>query len=516
MCIRDSTWDDTDDLLPSICTSCLPEYLFLESNCYSVCPENYVNSSDGLSCIVYSAVKRFTVDDYVRLYPHLLAVGGLAVLAVLIQGVNKRTITISNLVVILSYVSISSWIFIMVTTPSGFRIEIRVMFGVLPIVQIVLNVLFLKEYKESIATDFGFMSWANYRWIISKVVLVLSTVFTLQTFRLLYSRLMNTEVLLPRFKNINKLFDPLTQFSKYQVVLVQGLSIIFTTVELMRLPVGTANYTFTEEFLILSVILLFLLIYEIKYMSFTLTSLECEGNSVILNDPYAVDQSINSVSRSDDKSVSPEPAAEDYSSRMKSRVQLSLQEIKEEEKAMRRRSRREEPETFVDKDKGERQPGRLTHISSLLALSSNKFSTLKGASMNMEPTSKCNDSQPISATEMQLRRERIKNYGKLPMEKFDLAQRDVGGEKKDKPEAEQENEEDKQMCRSSSVPDLSKISANDSVRAAIVPKFKIPEPKREVLEENVPKSKFKEKPVAPRKLAWVDKDVPERIFYCQV
>lgn len=502
------TWNGTDKLLPSICTSCLPEYLFLEPSCYSICPENYINSTDGLSCVVYSESKRLTSDDYVRLYPHLLFTGAVAILVVLMQSSNKRTVTTSNLVVLVNYVSISSCISAMATAPSGFRVETRVMFGLLFIVQIILNALFLREYKETISIDPGFVSWASYRWAIRRALIAFSTVFTLQSFRLLYSRFMNTEVLLARFRDLSSLFNPLIQFSKYQAVAVQALAVIFALVELLRLPVGTVNYTLTEEFLLLSALLFFLLLYEIKYAGYILTSLELEGNSVILNDPMGFDQSINSITPSEEKSHSLEPAAGDTPFPRDPRVLPAAQEINEEEGANRHRDNGEDPMTFGGKEIKEEQPAQLVSNSLLSAsvLAPMKFSTLNDGPANLELASRYNDSLRMSASKIMLQRERIKDHGILPEDKYN-----VGGEKKDKGlEAVQESEDEKQMCRSSSMPEFSKISANDSVRVAVVPKFEINRPKGESAEEVVPESKFKEKPVAPRKIAWNESYVPER------
>eukprot|EP00826_Nyctotherus_ovalis_P019205 TRINITY_DN15880_c0_g2_i1.p1 TRINITY_DN15880_c0_g2~~TRINITY_DN15880_c0_g2_i1.p1 ORF type:complete len:305 (-),score=33.04 TRINITY_DN15880_c0_g2_i1:100-1014(-) len=94
---------------------------------------------------------------------------------------------------------------------------------------------------------------------------------------------MSIKSLFVRFRDFNSLFKPLNFYSTLQMIMIQGVIVVFDITEFIRLSRGSANYTFIEESLVLSLLLLFSLYYEIKNSDAIIKDLEQGENIVMLN-----------------------------------------------------------------------------------------------------------------------------------------------------------------------------------------------------------------------------------------
>eukprot|EP00826_Nyctotherus_ovalis_P003522 TRINITY_DN10719_c0_g1_i20.p1 TRINITY_DN10719_c0_g1~~TRINITY_DN10719_c0_g1_i20.p1 ORF type:complete len:320 (-),score=50.20 TRINITY_DN10719_c0_g1_i20:192-1151(-) len=94
------------------------------------------------------------------------------------------------------------------------------------------------------------------------IIMTLSGTFTFQTIRLFYSRLLGSKFFFTDFKDSKVLIRQLKTFSKCQLVLVELSMIVFTAIELFKLPSKTYLYYTVMESLTLSVLLSVFLIYQ--------------------------------------------------------------------------------------------------------------------------------------------------------------------------------------------------------------------------------------------------------------
>jgi len=129
--------------------------------------------------------------------------------------------------------------------------------------QLLLNILFCIPYNRSIAPDVGFIQWKRTHCLAKTLIMLCCTVVTLQTMRLLYSRLLGFSVFFVVFKDYNNLLSPLNSFSLFQIIL-HLIIVALDIYALLVLSLGNYLYIFIIESLILSVLLLILIAYEMK------------------------------------------------------------------------------------------------------------------------------------------------------------------------------------------------------------------------------------------------------------
>jgi len=266
----------------NVCITCLPEYKYLNSMCYSACPEDYLDSKDELACVSALYISPESAYYYKLPYPHLIVVGVLAALLIFRQPIDFIEFINTNFIILLSYATIVSYISLLIMFES--MIEILVLTGLVLIIQIALNFHFLWRYRESIASDSGFRSWADFHYILKYLLLILSAIFSFQNFRLLYSKSRACELFSAKFRNYNTLFKMLDYSTLLQIILVLGIVSIFTCAKLISFSLGTVNHIFIVESFVLSLLLIISLFFEMRSTKVILEMLKSKGNSVMLRD----------------------------------------------------------------------------------------------------------------------------------------------------------------------------------------------------------------------------------------
>ena len=258
---EECSWGKDSKNHPDICIKCIKGYKYLNYRCYSVCPSNYILSTDELTCIPSNDSSASSNIEYLP-FPHLIAVGMVAIIIIAGQAREGRALIDSNLIIILNYSAISTYIFQGIWSYAEEYIIMALIILITILLQLIINVIFLISYKRLIARDEGFKEWASRHRCAKRVILGLSTVFTIQTYRLLYSRFMGFGLFFAKFDNFDNILKPLNCFSWVQILLVQGVIAGLDVVQLIRLSWGNNLYIFVIESLVLSLILLILIIYS--------------------------------------------------------------------------------------------------------------------------------------------------------------------------------------------------------------------------------------------------------------
>jgi len=176
---------------------------------------------------------------------------------------------------------------ILITT-SPVKTNIFIVNSIVVVLQIILNIISLVVYVKSIIPDPGFSLWKTDHCCINNLVVLFSISFTFQTFRSLYSRFLGFEVMSVKFNCFNNFLDPLKILTYLQIILVQGVIIVFDLIELIRLENTTKNYTLLMESFLLSFLLILLLCYEIT----TIESAISDEKSQVANDRSVSNQEI--------------------------------------------------------------------------------------------------------------------------------------------------------------------------------------------------------------------------------
>jgi len=254
---KQCSWEKLNDLYPKHCITCLPGYKYYNSKCYLTCPEGYINSTNGLSCVKMSNEESSSKSPLP--FPHLIAAGLFAFFVILKQTKNGRVLVISNLIVVLNYVAISCYIITFLYLDGLIRIAIFVVLAL----QLILNLIFLKMYMKYIASDQGFAEWGDNHCCIKYFILILSTIFSFQTARLFYSNFMGLEVLLVSFNNFDNVFNSFKRLSLVQIIIIQGSIIGFSIANVVLLDYGTIRYFLILESLILSFLLFVFIGYKV-------------------------------------------------------------------------------------------------------------------------------------------------------------------------------------------------------------------------------------------------------------
>jgi len=278
---EECTWDNSGDSDPKLCLSCLPGFKYYDSRCFRNCPDGTVPSSNGLTCTKTSINP--SEDDpssdntinYIP-FPHLMTAGLLGIIVVAGQAREARAVLASNLLLVINYMAISSYIAMGITAFSEETL-LAIITAVVVAFQILLNVVFLVVYKRKICGDPGFVLWSKNNKCVKSVIMGLSTVLTFQTSRLFYSRFLGFGMFFVKFEDFDNLLNPLNYISFAQIILVHCLIVIIDIRELIRLSWGTTLYIFIIESLILSLAILLLFCYKMKYTKSTIEELE-NGN----------------------------------------------------------------------------------------------------------------------------------------------------------------------------------------------------------------------------------------------
>jgi len=280
---KECDWKSNESSIPELCITCLPAYKYFNGKCYLTCFDGYTVSSDSLYCIPNKANKEPSgVYDYWP-FPHLTLAGLLAMVIILGQGNESNVLIVSNLIVLLNVIVMSCYVFTVATASINWNIEIVIVIGALAILQLILNVSFLIVHEKYTSLDNVFSSSIANHSCFNYFLLSFSAIFSYQTFRLLYSHLLDLELFFMRFTDFNNLFKPLNRFSIFQLFLVQGPITIYSIICLIRFPYGTSYYISIIETLVLSSLLCLLLTYTIKNTEAIIIVLERRSQPVALS-----------------------------------------------------------------------------------------------------------------------------------------------------------------------------------------------------------------------------------------
>ena len=291
------TWNGSESSNIINCLTCASSFMYYNFNCVQHCSSGYKPSNDRVLCVRSSTNSNdpnekdedISSNDYLP-FPHLITAGVIAIFIIAGQLIDQRTPLASNFLVVVNYVAIVSYISMGMSALFEEKVIITFVSVAVIVMQIVLNLVFLVAYKKSIATDAGFILWAKQHDSIKSIMIILSSILSLQTYRFLYSKLMGFETLFVKFSDFNNLSKPLNIFSVLQLVLVQLVIIIFDVSQLLSLSWKSNLYVFIIESLVLSTLVLLLLCYEIKNLNSIKEDIEKENLYKMLSNHSSFDQ----------------------------------------------------------------------------------------------------------------------------------------------------------------------------------------------------------------------------------
>jgi len=301
---KECIWDNVNDLYPKLCINCLPGYKFLDSNCYMVCPDGYVSNSDDSLCIDFATARdeeMLSSKSKYIIFPHIFVAAFLSVVLIKFTN-NEHSFVNANLMIILNFVAISTYISTIGTASSEYKTELILVTGGVLVLQVILNLLFVIIFMKLILDDSDFNTWKDSHCNARYFVFIISALFSLQNIRLLYSKFLGLDIFSMKLKNLDNFFKFLNWYSLLQLILVQGVIIIFDAVQLIRLPYRTMNYTFVIESFIISSLLVLSLYYEIKISEVLSSVFKQEIMNEWRNNPLILSQSLSGESIIDGKS----------------------------------------------------------------------------------------------------------------------------------------------------------------------------------------------------------------------
>jgi hypothetical protein len=228
------------------------------------CFDGFIVSPDGHDCVSNTAATESSNIYTHWPFPHLIVAGLLAIVIILGQKNGSSVLITSNLIIALNIVIMFCYIFTIVSAFINWKLEILIVTGIIFLIQLILNMMFLVTYEKQITVDPMFNIYISNHSCFNVVLITFSTIFSFQIFRLLYSYFLGFEVLFIRFKDFNRLFKPLNCFSTIQLFAVQGPITIYNITCLIRLPYGNFYWICIIETLVLSFLLCALIACTIK------------------------------------------------------------------------------------------------------------------------------------------------------------------------------------------------------------------------------------------------------------
>eukprot|EP01022_Parablepharisma_sp_SALTPOND_P027485 TRINITY_DN666_c0_g1_i1.p1 TRINITY_DN666_c0_g1~~TRINITY_DN666_c0_g1_i1.p1 ORF type:complete len:2608 (+),score=224.05 TRINITY_DN666_c0_g1_i1:10363-18186(+) len=269
--------DSTNQTYTQNCLKCSKDYKLLDKKCYYVCPDGYVASSDGLSCIKEGQPEppnnnttnnettpvNETKAEYLP-FPHLIGSVLVGAITAGRQSQDGQGFIVTNLVVVMSYVTLSSYAFQGLFAYSSDELILALISGGVLALQVLLNWFFLIAYKKSIASDTGFISWSNNHGCAKASILTMSTLASMQTSRLFYSRFLGFDTFSASFANARNAIDPINCFSLFQLLLTHCAIAVVNAFSLFKFTWGTNLYVSMIEALVLSVFMIILLCFDMK------------------------------------------------------------------------------------------------------------------------------------------------------------------------------------------------------------------------------------------------------------
>jgi len=265
-------WNELGKDFP--CVKCSNDYKYLSDKCYYVCPDDYIVSSDELECV---KAREEGSGEYLP-FPHLIIAGLLGMMVAVGQSRDGRALVVSNLIVVINYATISSYVLQVVWAGLEEEMVVITVTVISIALQLLLNIVFFFYFKRLTREDMGYQTWSSIHNCTNKSILGLSTIFTLQNARFFYSRFMGFAVFFAKFSNIESILHSLNAFSVIQILIVHCVIIVLDIIGLFKLEQGTKLYVNIIESLILSFILIILLYYEMRNTSTIKDDIENENS----------------------------------------------------------------------------------------------------------------------------------------------------------------------------------------------------------------------------------------------
>ncbi len=270
-------WNGTSNVT-SLCIKCSTGYLILDYSCYSACPTGYTASTDGVSCVKSSSgggtTNSTTVSanstsyNYIP-FPHLIAAGAFAFVAIAGQVRDPRSMAVSNTVMLWSYVTLCCYVVQALLALAKTETLIFLITAGVVALAVVLNLLYLTYHCKRTASDIGFVNWAGTHGCTKAWIVSLSTIFSLQTSRLYYSRFIGFSLFYVPFEDFMNVLVPLNVFSFLQILFCYFPIMVLDIIELNNLSWGTQLYITLIESLVLCILMILLLCYEMKNVKAT-------------------------------------------------------------------------------------------------------------------------------------------------------------------------------------------------------------------------------------------------------
>ena len=268
-------WASTNSTTQN-CSKCASTYKMLKNQCYYVCPEGYVTSSDSLTCTKSSGTDPNTTDPNSTTrantsaastsslpFPHIIAAGCLGVIGAVGSARDYRSRLLSNIAVFTSAVALSSFCFQGYYAYTSNHFIVLLIDAIAVAIQVILNLSFLFFYKRKISTDEGFIPWATAHSCTNTWIVSLSSIISFQFNRFYFSRFVGYSLFFVPFNDFMNLFDPLNYFSIASIIFSYFPVLVVDIMELFQITWGTSYCIETIETVIISTVMIAILCIEI-------------------------------------------------------------------------------------------------------------------------------------------------------------------------------------------------------------------------------------------------------------
>eukprot|EP00826_Nyctotherus_ovalis_P054821 TRINITY_DN7216_c0_g1_i18.p1 TRINITY_DN7216_c0_g1~~TRINITY_DN7216_c0_g1_i18.p1 ORF type:complete len:1613 (-),score=317.99 TRINITY_DN7216_c0_g1_i18:229-5067(-) len=263
------------------CTSCLPGYKLFDGECLARRPKGFAADFDDFVCVKVVLETGKVVDWY--LFPHLFATALLSLVAGIGRAINAKSLVLPNIIVVLDYIALFASLGVVFTVPPKFKVLANLFAVLLIVLKVSINIVFLMAYKKFVKIDLILRLRPAPQRCSKYFILIFGTVFSFQTYRLLYSRFMGFNILFARIKNLRLFFKLLKGSSLVQISILQCPTALLSLLGLFYFSNGTLCYFLAIESLALSVLLAFFLILITGAGNEAAVSLKCKFRRIVPN-----------------------------------------------------------------------------------------------------------------------------------------------------------------------------------------------------------------------------------------
>jgi len=250
------------------CLQCTTGLLILGGGCVTYCPSGYLLSSDSLSCLPIDNTNFSYAISSGRVIPFPFFISSILLIFIALAGLIRDSYSYMTTNILLQISGLLTIAFLVqfihsLITVNGIYSVVSSIIGFC--VMVGLNVIFTIIFCKNLTNDPRYIMWEKQRNIASKVIPIISSIFSFHIYRIFYSRYLGTTHFSCAFKEYQKYWDMINIFTIISIFAVYGVIIVGDIIGLIFIPyVYQLNITIIET-CTLSVLVIALSIIEFRH-----------------------------------------------------------------------------------------------------------------------------------------------------------------------------------------------------------------------------------------------------------